>query len=111
MTIDIKTSGYEPSPDFGKYTKQKLTEVARRVPRSQRETATCSLKCMQRKGDDGDIKTCRIIVQFGGEEFRAKETTQHMYTALDIVVADVVQQIRIWRSRQREREEQTGDRA
>jgi ribosome-associated translation inhibitor RaiA len=110
MKTDTKTSGFEPSPDFKKYSKHKLGEVVRRIPRSSRETAVCALKCMQRKGAEGDVtKTCRLVVTFGGQEFRAKETTQHMYAALDIVTADMILQIKAYRRQLRARQDTAPD--
>jgi ribosomal subunit interface protein len=102
MKTQLTVSGFELSAELEKYTNQKLAFLVRRIPRTERDAAECTIKFTRKREKGAEIKSCRIIVEFADQKFRAKEITQHMYTALDIASVDMVQQLRNYKRRLRE---------
>lgn len=98
MHIEITTSGFELTPELSKYTRRKLARIARRMPRNLREDATCTVRFKQamRKGEK--INVCAIKLIVGEVAFEATETTLHTYAALDIVVAHIESELKIYRA-------------
>jgi ribosomal subunit interface protein len=96
MKKQLTAIGFELSDELEKYSRSKLAELARRVPRELRDDALCVVTFTQMKRGT-DKRRCSMVLQVGGQKFRAQETTQHMYTALDIATVDVLQKLRDYR--------------
>jgi ribosome-associated translation inhibitor RaiA len=92
MKTDLTFRGYaEPNVELQKYARHKLSELGRKVPRSIRAETTCSVKFTRQRKKEGGHKTCTMVLVLPHQTLEAQETTRHMYTALDIAVAHLVQ--------------------
>jgi ribosome-associated translation inhibitor RaiA len=96
MHIEITTQGFELTPELDKYTRGKLAHIARRIPRALREEAVCSVQFKQAILKEDKINSCVIRLTAGGTVFEATETTLHTYAALDIVVAHVEGELKMY---------------
>ena len=99
MHIEITAQGLELTPELEKYTQSKLARIARVVARlSQHGSSTiCAVRFTQTHVQEDRVNTCMLKVTLGSETFTAQETTQHMYAALDIVTAQIEQQLKVYR--------------
>jgi ribosome-associated translation inhibitor RaiA len=98
MHIEITTKGFELTSELDKYTRSKLARIARRIPRALREEASCSVQFKQAVLGDDKTNSCVIRLTAGDTVFGATETTLHTYAALDIVVAHVEGELKMYRA-------------
>jgi ribosomal subunit interface protein len=93
MKISLTAEHFELTPELEKYAATKCAAIARRIPRGMRATARCSavFSHTQRKG--AAYNTCSISCTVGDTTWKATETTQHMYAALDIATVHLQQQL------------------
>jgi len=95
MKTDVTFRGYiEPNVELQKYARRKLSELNRKVPRSIRTETTCTVKFVRQRKKEGGQKTCTMVLELPQQTLEAQETTQHMYTSLDIVVAHLGELLR-----------------
>ena len=94
MKILFSAKGFEVTSDLEKYANRKVSKLAKRIAYKGRDLAECNVffKKVMRKGTK--FNTCEISLKTEENEFKAKETTQHMYAALDIAVVQIEQQLR-----------------
>ncbi len=98
MHIEITTQGFELTSELDKYTRGKLTRIARRIPRTLREESYCSVQFTQAVLKDDKTNSCVIRLTVGDTVFGATETTLHTYAALDIVAAHVESELKMYRA-------------
>lgn len=93
MKTLYSAKGLELTGELAKYANAKIAHLARKVPRRLRSRATCKVAFGQVMDDSNKQSTCGITLTFDETKLQAKETTQHMYAALDIASVDIEQQI------------------
>ena len=87
--------------ELEKYADRKIARLARKVPRRFRASAVCDVMFTQTKRKESKFSTCTITIPLDGWSIESKETTQHMYAALDIAVVHVEQQLKDYARTQR----------
>ena len=103
MKVSYSTQDFKLTDDLEKYANNKIARLVKKVPRRLRPNATFEITFGQvvRKADK--LNTCSVGLAFGDVELLAKETTQHMYAALDIAAAHIEQQLKNYSQTQRHR--------
>jgi ribosomal subunit interface protein len=94
MKVRYLTRGLELTAELEKYANGKTARLARKVPRRLKAGTTCEVVFSQIIHKDDKVSTCSITLSLGEKEIKAKETTQHIYAALDIAVVDIEQQLK-----------------
>ena len=94
MTFDIDASGFELTNELQEYTAKKVTKLMRRLPRKLRTLASCTVHFVQQEVEGAKQNTCNLIFKLDKFELSAAETTQHIYTALDITTVHIDQQLK-----------------
>lgn len=100
MEKRISAEGFDIKNELKKYTNKKLSRIKRRVPRKSRATAKCDISFSQVRRRDIKHCTCTIVLTIDDMRYTAKETTTHMYAALDIASVHIEQQLRAYRREQ-----------
>ncbi|HET6924424.1 MAG TPA: ribosome-associated translation inhibitor RaiA [Candidatus Saccharimonadales bacterium] len=101
LTHVVQAEGYSVSGELQKYTQKKLDSLERYIPRSCRRSAHVEVRFKQKASKDKNRKfnTCELTLHLPGDTLFAKETTQHMYAALDIVAVHIKQQLDDYRAK------------
>ena len=94
MKTQITATGFELTLDLQKYTQQKLRRVGRKLPRKVGRASTCMVSYRQAVRSGTKYNTCELTLTQGDITLMSKETTSHMYAALDVAVVHLEQQIR-----------------
>ena len=103
MTIRYSVKGLTLTSELEKYANGKVVRLNRRIPRRFRAHAGCKVTFVQVTRKGTKFNTCDITLTLDGVEFKAKETTLHMYAALDVAVVYIEQQLRDYSRTQRRR--------
>lgn len=103
MKTHFIASGFELTGELEKYAQHKLVEIGRRVPRSIRAEVNCTIHFDQKQKKDDKFSTCTVVIVLPDTELHARETTLHMYAALDIATVNINQQLRDYAVRTRAR--------
>jgi ribosomal subunit interface protein len=93
MKIHFSAEGLELSSELEKYVDGKVARLNRRTPRALRAAASCHVLCKQVAKKDVKYNTCTMTLHIDDTEFKAEETTIHMYAALDIAAVHIEQQL------------------
>ena len=94
MTIGYSTKGLELTNELEKYANGKVVRLRRRIPRRLRAHASCKVAFVQVTRKGTKFSTCEVTLALDRVEFKAKETTLHMYAALDVAAVYIEQQLR-----------------
>jgi ribosomal subunit interface protein len=94
MKILYSVLGLELTGELNKYANGKVKRLTRRIPRKLRAQAECQVEFAQAVRKGVKYSTCSVTLMFDDTVFRAKETTQHMYAALDIAAVQIEQQVK-----------------
>ena len=94
MNTSYSTKGFHLTEELEKYASNKVARLNRKVPYGLRSNADCLITFAQSVRKSTKYSTCNVLLTLQGKKFRAKETTQHMYAALDISMVQVEQQLR-----------------
>ncbi|HSX42541.1 MAG TPA: HPF/RaiA family ribosome-associated protein [Candidatus Saccharimonadales bacterium] len=104
MKTTISERGFsESNKELHKYARHKLAEVNRRLPRAIRPAVVCTVKFTQKRKKEGGFKVCTISLELPKEILRAEESTEHLFTSLDIVIVRLQQQVAEYKVRHRRR--------
>lgn len=87
--------GVEPTDKLKKYILRKVRELEKYVPLKAREPAELTVHLQT----DADGKTCRLSLALPHDTLAAHETTEHLYAALDITMAELRRQLVEYKSR------------
>lgn len=99
MKIQITAANFDLGLELEKYARHKLEGLTRHVPHRLREVSALELTFYQHVSGKLKQNTCELCLRVPRDELTARETTQHMYAALDIAVANVEQQLRDYKNR------------
>lgn len=93
MKMTLTTSGVELDEELEKYAERKVQALEKYIPRAARESAHAEvrLKRTERKGKPDC--TCDITLRLPKEALHNKESTGHLYAAIDIATAHLHEQI------------------
>jgi len=94
MKVNIVSKGFELTPELQTYTTRKIAKLVRRLPHAARPLVDCEIRLTRTVRKEAPRTTCKLIFRIDAVELTASETTEHIYTALDITVADIDQQLR-----------------
>lgn len=87
----FSAEGFESVEKLRKYTDVKLKDLQKYIPRKSREAAQFSVHFTLDKKHQQ--KTCRLSLKLPHSTLTAKETAEHVYSALDISSAEVKRQL------------------
>lgn len=93
MKIQFFSNGFEPTAELEKYARKKVARLSRRVPRGLRSRAACEVRFSQKRAKGNKFNSCTIQFRVDDAELTVEETTQHMYTSLDIAAVHMERQI------------------
>jgi ribosomal subunit interface protein len=93
LKIVLTTEKFELEPELQKYAQKKLNGLERYVPKSARESAHIEVRFKQENLKNKKHSTCELTLHLPHENLFARETTQHMYAAVDIAAAHIREQI------------------
>lgn len=94
MKIYLNATGFDLTTDLEKYANVKIARLARKVPRSLRASAACSVHFTQTRKKGTKFNTCSISFRLDDNELKAEETTLHMYSSLDIAAVHIGHQLK-----------------
>ena len=103
MRIHYAARGFELTADLEKYAAGKLARLNRKIPREFRAGTGCEVTFAAATRRGVKQNTCEIILSVDAEVLIAKETTQHMHSALDIAAAQIEQQLKNYTRARRRR--------
>lgn len=101
MKARFVVNGIELTNDLEKYANQKVAHLNKRILRKFRSSTDCQITFTQAVRKGVKLNTCDIVLTSGGDKLKACETTQHMYAALDIVVVQIDQQLKVLAHKER----------
>jgi ribosomal subunit interface protein len=97
MNTQLSARGFELNAELEKYARHKLAALRRRLPRMVRTDVVCTVKFIQKRKREGGLRVCKLTLELPHGTLQAQESTQHMYAALDIVIADVLTQLAVYK--------------
>ncbi len=87
MIHTVSAEGFNLTPKLQKYTASKVHDVEKYIPRKVRAAAVLAVHFkVSKKGQD---KTCTLALQLPKETLAVRETTGHVYAALDIAAVEM----------------------
>jgi ribosomal subunit interface protein len=101
MKIRMSAEGFDLSRELEKYTSAKVAHLEKAVPRKFKVEATCEVHFAQTHKKDVKFNTCSITVILDDTQLKAAETTQHMYSALDIAAVHIESQLDAFAAQQK----------
>lgn len=87
MIHTVSAEGFDLTPKLQKYTASKLRDIEKYIPRHARQAAVLAVHFKVAK--KGQEKTCTLALELPFETLAVRETTGHMYAALDIAVVEM----------------------
>jgi putative sigma-54 modulation protein len=96
MISQIKVSGisYEVDEATRKYAMKRIGRLDSYLPRHARKTASCEVKLKQVNHDHGNKYEVEVIMSIPGSLIPAKDSTNNIFAAIDIVEAKIRSQLR-----------------
>lgn len=91
MIHTVSAEGFDLTPKLQKYLTSKVKDIEKYVPRKARESAVLAVHFKIAK--KGQEKTCTLALQLPQKTLASRETTSHMYAALDIATVEIRRQI------------------
>lgn len=103
MKLKLTASGFDLSTELEKYAAKKAERLERIIPKQLRNRASCTVDFRQVTRKNTKINTCTLTLIVADETLQAKESTVHMYAALDIACVHVAQQLSDYAAAHRKR--------
>jgi ribosomal subunit interface protein len=96
MISQIKVSGinYEVDEATNKYALKRIGQLDSYLPRHARKTASVEVKLEQVNHDHGNKYEVEVIIDIPGSLITAKDSTNNIFAAIDIVEAKIRAQLR-----------------
>jgi ribosomal subunit interface protein len=91
MIHTVSAEGFDLAQKLQKYTSGKVKDIEKYIPRKARESAVLAVHFKESK--KGQNKTCTLVLQLPKETMTVRETTSHMYAALDIATVEMRRQV------------------
>ena len=92
MQFHVRLKHVDQSPKLDRYIRAKMKELEKFIPRRSKVSAVCVLRL---EADEAHgHKSCGMELELPKQTLHAEETAGHLYSALDIVVADIKVQLR-----------------
>lgn len=91
MIHTVSAEGFDLTPKLQKYTNGKVRDIEKYIPRQARQAAVLAVHYKVAKR--GKEKTCTLALELPQETLAVRETTGHMYTALDIATVELRRQV------------------
>ncbi|MCA9327064.1 HPF/RaiA family ribosome-associated protein [Candidatus Saccharibacteria bacterium] len=91
MVHTVSAEGFNLTPKLQKYTTGKVRDIEKYIPRKARESAALAVHYKVSK--KGQEKTCTLALQLPNETLAVKESTSHVYAALDIATVEMRRKI------------------
>lgn len=79
--------------DLEKYAQKKIGGLEKYIPRHARQSAHAEVILKKEASKDKNKFTCEITVYLPHEVLNSKETTQHLYAAIDVASAKTHHQL------------------
>ncbi len=87
MVHTVSAEGFDLTPKLQKYAAGKVRDIEKYIPRKARASAALAVHFKEEK--KGKEKTCTLALQLPHETLAVRETTSHMYAALDIATVEM----------------------
>jgi ribosomal subunit interface protein len=87
MVHTVNAEGFDLTPKLRKYTSGKVRAIEKYIPRYARQSAALAVHFKVAK--KGQEKTCTLALELPHETLAVRETTEHMYAALDIATVEM----------------------
>lgn len=87
MIHTVSAEGFDLTPKLQKYTNGKVRDIEKYIPRHDRQAAALAVHFKLTK--KGQEKTCTLALELPHETLAVRETTGHMYAALDIATVEI----------------------
>lgn len=96
MISQIKISGiaYEVDDATYKYALKRIGRLDSYIPRHARKTVSAEVKLQQVNHDHGNKYEAEVLISIPGSLIKAKDSTNNMCAAIDIVEAKIRAQLR-----------------
>lgn len=91
MIHTVSAEGFDLATKLNKYTASKVRDIEKYIPRKARESAVLAIHYKESK--KGQDKTCTLVLQLPHETMTVRETTSHIYAALDIAAVELRRQV------------------
>ncbi len=103
MKLSVTAVTYQVSPELEKYARAKVKRLGKVIPRRLRAAASCHIAFTEKPGRGHKMYTCMIELQVETSSLQARESTQHMYAALDIACVHIEHQLADYAARAKKR--------
>jgi ribosomal subunit interface protein len=91
MIHTVSAEGFDLAQKLQKYTAGKVRDIEKYIPRKARGSAVLAIHFKESK--KGKDKTCTLTLQLPQQTLAVRETTTHMYAALDIATVEIRRQL------------------
>jgi ribosomal subunit interface protein len=98
LRIVLSAEKFELTPELEKYAQSKLDELEKAIPRGSRRFSHAEVTFRQTGPKTSRQNTVQLTLYLPRERFEATETTQHMYSALDIATMQIREQLKAHRT-------------
>lgn len=97
MIHTVNAEGFNLTPKLQKYTTNKVHTIEKYVPRHARQVAVLAVHFKMTKR--GKEKTCTLALELPHETLAVRETTDHMYAALDMTMVEMRRKLADYKSK------------
>lgn len=94
MKLTIEGVHVNLDSDLRKYANKKIGGLEKYIPKRARESAHADVILKRMPSKDKNKFCCEITLYLPRETLNCKETTQHLYAAIDVSSAKAQQQLR-----------------
>ncbi|TAH32169.1 ribosome-associated translation inhibitor RaiA [Candidatus Saccharibacteria bacterium] len=93
LKVVITGEKFELTPKIERYIQKKMKTLEKYIPRAARESAQAEVRLKQSPSKTKQSATCDLTLYLPKASLHAKETTEHMYAAFDITIANIQHQV------------------
>ncbi len=97
MIHTVSAEGFDLTPKLQKYTTGKVRAIEKYIPRHARQAAVLAVHFKMAKR--GKEKTCTLALELPLETLAVRETTDHMYAALDMTTNEIRRKLADYKSK------------
>ncbi len=97
MIHTVSAEGFNLTPKLQKYTASKVKDIEKYVPRKARQSAVLAVHYKLAK--KGQEKICTLALQLPQETLAVRESTSHVYAALDIATVEMRRKLADYKSK------------
>lgn len=93
LKVVVTGEKFDISPKLEQYIQRKIRAFEKYIPRTARESAQIEIRLKESRSKTNQTRTCDLTLYLPKASLHARETTEHMYAAFDITIANLQHQV------------------